>query len=193
MKKLFKVLAVLLLALSVGANGFAATGFRDNDGNPQAVADINIKGCTNSVSEGIGTIDCRTISGTSATYTGDVTFRSNLVSVGRYGASVSSLSSSSTNLSATSIAYAVITKFIGGGGGLDGDGRGSILANGTPGQVLTFIVVGAQSGGTWVITPTTKTGFRNLTFNALGDQATLLYVNDTVGWIVVALESVTVS
>jgi hypothetical protein len=67
------------------------------------------------------------------------------------------------------------------------------LANGTPGQMLT-ILISADEGagsGTFTLTPTTTTGFTSIYFNAVYDQVTLLYVDDSAGWIIVSYESVT--
>jgi hypothetical protein len=58
------------------------------------------------------------------------------------------------------------------------------LANGTDGQIK--IIVHDVDGGSSVLTPTTKTGFTTITFTAVGESATLVYVT-TRGWIIVAL------
>lgn len=55
------------------------------------------------------------------------------------------------------------------------------LADGAPGQVLTITL--ATDGGDGTLTPTTKTGFATIVFADAKDTATLLYVDDTVGWI----------
>lgn len=64
------------------------------------------------------------------------------------------------------------------------------LANGQPGQILTIQITEVGAGGDWTLTPTTKTGFVSLVFEAVGDLCTLLYVNDFIGWIVISNESV---
>lgn len=100
---------------------------------------------------------------------------------------VLTLASSSTVITDSSLPYAVILKSVGGGGGLDSTGIGTTLPDApVDGQTLTIIIVGLQSGGSWVVTPTTKTGFTKISFDTKGDTATLLYVNDTIGWIIVA-------
>lgn len=122
----------------------------------------------------------------------DITFRTSLLAVGRVGGQ-SSVNSSSTNLSAADIAYSIIRKRIGGGGGLDSTNGGTRLPNGTPGQMITFIVTTVQSGGSWIITPVTKTGFSTLTMDTANDLATLLYVDDTIGWIILSQAGCTVA
>lgn len=64
------------------------------------------------------------------------------------------------------------------------------LGNGKSGQILTIQITEVQAGGTWTLTPTKKTGFVSLRFEAVGDLCTLLYVNDFLGWIVLSNESV---
>jgi len=56
------------------------------------------------------------------------------------------------------------------------------LANGLPGQVLTITLAATSGDGT--LTPVTKTGFATIVFAGVKDTATLLYVDDTVGWII---------
>ena len=48
------------------------------------------------------------------------------------------------------------------------------LANGTVGQIKIFVVVGGS--GSCVLTPTTLNGGTTITFNAVGDAFTLMYV-----------------
>lgn len=62
------------------------------------------------------------------------------------------------------------------------------LANGTPGQVLHLIL--ASDGGTGTLTPATKTGYSTIVFDDVKDSATLYYVNDVVGWIILGAAGV---
>ena len=64
------------------------------------------------------------------------------------------------------------------------------LADGTVGQIKIFVVVGGS--GSCVLTPTTLNGGTTITFNAVGDAVTLLYVA-TVGWTVIGSNSVVVA
>lgn len=58
------------------------------------------------------------------------------------------------------------------------------LADGTNGQLK--VIIHDVDGGSAVLTPTTKTGFTTITFTAVGESATLMFVT-TRGWIIVAL------
>lgn len=117
-------------------------------------------------------------------FTGDVTTRSTLVTIGRVNA-ILEMPSSSTLITGANVPYALILKNVGGTGLDDTDG-GARLANGKPGATLTIFIksISGGSGDDFIVTPITKTGFTLLTFDAIKEYATLLYVDDTIGWIV---------
>ena len=71
-----------------------------------------------------------------------------------------------------------------------GDAEALTLANGTPGQMLVIHLT-TDGGGDGTLTPTTKTGFTTIVFADAGDQAVLLYVDDTIGWILLAYKGLT--
>lgn len=89
--------------------------------------------------------------------------------------------SMTTTDTAVSTSYALVKKQIGVQSGLAGT-----LADGSDGQILTVFITARAGSGTFVLTPTTRTGYASITFDAAAEHATLLYVNDTVGWIVLA-------
>ena len=62
------------------------------------------------------------------------------------------------------------------------------LANGKPGQILTIALV--ATGGNGTLTPATVSGFATIVFTAAGDNATLKYIDDTVGWVMVGTAGV---
>lgn len=95
--------------------------------------------------------------------------------------------SMTSNDTAVSTSYAFIRKNIG------FNAQAGTLANGTPGQTLTILISQEIATGTFVLTPSTKTGYLSLEFNDPGDLATLLFVNITIGWVPIGLESVTVN
>lgn len=69
------------------------------------------------------------------------------------------------------------------------DAEALILADGEPGQVMVINLT-TDGGGTGTLTPATSTGFATIVFADAGDQAVLLYVDDTVGWIILGLSGV---
>jgi hypothetical protein len=72
------------------------------------------------------------------------------------------------------------------------DAEALTLANGTTGQVLV-ITLGTAGGGTGTLTPVTATGWATAAFTVAGDGLSLLYVDDTVGWIVLGSYGATTS
>ena len=107
--------------------------------------------------------------------------------------------SGESNLVSAALAYGVILK-----SGLDttSDVK-SALANGTPGQMLTIVMtVAPASTGDWFVTNTgissnvftmTTTGWSSIEFDAAYESVTLLYVDDTYGWIIVGAQGVAVT
>jgi len=86
-----------------------------------------------------------------------------------------------TTDTAISTSYSLVRKDIGVQVGLAGT-----LADGSPGQVLTIIITARAGSGTFLVTPTTKSGFVRLTFDAADEYATLLFVDTTIGWVPIA-------
>ena len=63
------------------------------------------------------------------------------------------------------------------------DAEALTLANGTAGQVVT-INLAVDGNGTGTLTPATCTGFTTIAFADAGDTATLMYIDNAVGWII---------
>lgn len=70
-----------------------------------------------------------------------------------------------------------------------GDAEALTLADALPGQMVV-INLATDGGGDGTLTPATATGWATIVFADAGDQAVLLYVDDTVGWIIVGLSGV---
>lgn len=66
------------------------------------------------------------------------------------------------------------------------------LANGTAGQIKTVCMVATSGGGTGILTPTTKTGYTTITFNAAGDSVMLQYFT-TAGWCIIGSRGVAIA
>ena len=104
------------------------------------------------------------------------------ISGGSLYLSQTALSSTCTSTAALTTAVTELT--------LSSGSDAASLANGTVGQIKIFVVVGGS--GSCVLTPTTLNGGTTITFNAVGDAVTLLYVA-TVGWTVIGSNSVVVA
>ena len=136
------------------------------------------------VGSALGTTPALAIdSSANVTVTNDVTFRASLLAMGRVSAS-SSLASSSTSIGSSSCPYAVVRKFLSSGA------EATTLPNGIAGQVLTLVVV-RSGGGVWTVTPSQSTIITSFTMTAEDDMIALLYLNDTLGWIVLGSEGST--
>jgi hypothetical protein len=78
------------------------------------------------------------------------------------------------------VTHAIVQKTTG------ADAEALTLANGEPGQILVINLV-TDGGGDGTLTPVTKTGWLTIVFADAGDQAVLMYVDDSIGWIVLGL------
>lgn len=61
------------------------------------------------------------------------------------------------------------------------DAEALTLADGSPGQVL-IVNLTTDGNGDGTLTPATATGWATIVFADAGDQATLFYIDDSVGW-----------
>jgi len=91
---------------------------------------------------------------------------------------------SSTTSAADSLAIPVTHRYVAKTTGADAEAL--TLANGTQGQELTITLV-ADGNGDGTLTPATSTQFATIVFADAGDTANLMYVDDTVGWIITGL------
>lgn len=69
------------------------------------------------------------------------------------------------------------------------DAEALTLANGKPSQIL-LIDLTTDGGGDGTLTPATATGWATIVFADAGDRATLLYVDDSIGWVILGLSGV---
>lgn len=171
---------LLAIALLWSQSAYASVGTQEDGAQEDAATDINWS--TNLDSTVSGGVDTVAVS-SAPTFTGNVTFNTNLVAEGRYSASTN-VYSSSTNLAPSSLPWGVINKSVGGGGGLDSNGFGTVFPNGVPGQAISLIITALQPGGSWKVTPTTCTGFQSFAMDTKGDIVSMAFLNTTLGWII---------
>lgn len=107
----------------------------------------------------------------------------------RAGLASGGYTSATTQETTISVSYSLVGKRI----SSDPAFQSGTLADGTPGQVLTISITVIDGNGTFTLTPSRKHGFTSLVFEAIGDSVTLLYVDDTVGWILISQGSVQVN
>jgi hypothetical protein len=70
------------------------------------------------------------------------------------------------------------------------DAEALTLADGVEGQILV-ISLETDGGGTGTLTPSTASGFVSIAFADAGDTAALMFVNSTVGWVILGTAGVT--
>ena len=166
-KKLFMVLALMALT----APAFASVGVKVNGVPAGAATDLNVV-CGSGVNTSI------TADGSSF----NIGCSPNLAESGFANAGYVSLASTGTTISPS---YTLVFKQ------LDSDGNSlytsGTLANGTPGQILTITAAGSAplgTGGTYKLSFTTSLTIASVTFTKSGDSVTLVYLDDTNGWLV---------
>lgn len=69
------------------------------------------------------------------------------------------------------------------------DAEALTLADGKPGQILV-ISLDTDGGGDGTLTPATSTGWATCVFADAGDTLALLFVNTTVGWVILGTAGV---
>jgi hypothetical protein len=110
------------------------------------------------------------------TFTGDQTFANNIIG------SIQSLSGPGA-VNATQVTTAFTST---------GTGDALTLADGVAGQLKTIVYVAEAAGtDTGVLTPATPLGYATITFNDIGDSATLQYF--TQGWAIISVRGATVA
>uniref|UniRef100_A0A6M3IJI5 Uncharacterized protein n=1 Tax=viral metagenome TaxID=1070528 RepID=A0A6M3IJI5_9ZZZZ len=113
----------------------------------------------------------------------DGSFSSGLMSTGYIDGGATSMA---TGITAIPLNYSIVKKTVTNAGS-----ESLTLADGIQGQVIKIIQV--DNPGTITITPTTTTGFASVVLNAVGDQVTLLFIDNDNGWIIVGETGSTVN
>ena len=174
-----KVMFMTLCLIMFASSAYSSVGVRNTGTRLGAAADINFgSDLTATKSGSVVTVNLSDAVDTD----GDITFRSNVIAIGRIAAS-SSLDSSSNGIGVGNVPYVYIRKIVSGTEALT-------IPDGTTGQILVLIFVqdAPGSGSTWTLTPTTSQVFDTILMTAVADQVTLLYIDDSIGWIVLVEE-----
>ena len=193
MKKLVLVVLALMFCVSVA---YADQQYASNGTNVGIATKTNVVGATVTRSGQTATI---TVSGngqalTPATVaaTSGITFQSTVQASGQNTGVTNTISPISPNITSAMLAYGLVK--------LNGSSAASAhigLANGVPGQMVT-IQCGVYQGQTIVIGTTygigvTCSGFSTITFTAALQSVTLLWLDNTSGWIVVGNAGTTIA
>lgn len=165
--------AVIFALLSFVGSAYGAVAIDDKDGYVGEVSNIKFEGQDVS------------IVGSQAT-----------VLTNGHKSGVTSNVSTESNLTSAALAYGVVE--------LTGhtSAKYVTLANGTPGQMITFIMTEYNTATLYITDDKVSvataaallaTGWDDIAFDAVNDQVTLLYVDDTYGWVIVGQYGVTVT
>jgi len=103
------------------------------------------------------------------------------------GSGVSDSTSMTSAESAVPLSFARVQKVIAN----DPAFLAGTLADGIAGQMTTIVILKNLGNLTWVLTPTTTTGFTSINFFRAGDYATLVFMPGNIGWIVFSRGGVT--
>lgn len=106
----------------------------------------------------------------------------NLVYVLRAGLASGGATSMTTAETTVSTSYSQVDKKISN----DPAYASGTLADSIPGSVLTIRITEVNGSGVFALSPDTATGFTSIVFAAVDDIVSLLYVDDTVGWIILS-------
>ena len=183
--KVLSILGAVVLSFSLFGVCFAdqtdkaTLGGQDSSNNYSWRVDVNdnlIPGTTSQNNIGSSTKQVNNLYVTNQPIIGG-----SILSAGLGNAGYVSLASSSATISPS---YTYVLKV------LDTDGNALFtagnLVNGTPGQILTITAIGFSPGGangTYTLTPITSLTLKSVVFTLKGDKATLIYMDNTNGWI----------
>jgi len=59
-----------------------------------------------------------------------------------------------------------------------------IIHNGLPGEMMTIIATEAGAGGRWTLTQCCSTTWVSITFNAANEDVSLIWLSNSVGWVI---------
>ena len=163
-----KVLLILALAVLLATPAFASVGLKVNGVMYGTATDLNI-GCG---------------SGVSALVTNDGSVYNLECSPNIFNAGVANgaaVSFTTGGLGVPTTAGAIVLQIT------STVGQTASLGPAVPGQIISIFVSSVSGSGTMAIIPSKATGFYGVNFTAAKQIATLLYLNDTAGWILLSV------
>jgi hypothetical protein len=169
MRKQLAIFMAVFMVFALVSPSFASVGTKV-DGIHRTVADINFSGT--------GTGGAISVDGNG------LTFNLMLAGIGNGGA---------TSMASSDLAVPITHAYVGKSIAADSAFSAGTLANGEPGQSLTLYIYQDKGSVTFILTPATASTYSSLSFDSVGDSVTLLYIDDTVGWIVTSYTSVTIN
>jgi len=171
MRKCIVFAVVIALILSFVPYAFASVGYKKDGADKGQITDIDFRGSNTSFNQSTVTVYAN-----------------------GHKDGVTTNVSTESNLTSAALAYGVILMHI------NSNSKYVSIANGSIGQMVTIIVTDLNGSGTNYITDdyvasgtVTKTGWDDIALTELNDSVTLLYVDDTYGWIIVGQQGATIT
>ena len=189
MKQLFSVfLAALLIVLASSA--YAVVNVQDDGSDMGVAVSLNFDGGITTSTDG------STVTVDPTTSTENYTFQTTVIASGHKEGVTTNVSTES-NLTSAALSYGVIAVTF-------SKNKYVNIAAGVKGQMVTIYIVATTGRGPsdyFTITDdyvpasssVAKTGWDDIRFDAAGDSVTLLWVDDTTGWVIISMNSVTVT
>lgn len=163
------ILLFLAIMLCVASPSFASVGVKVDGVNQGVATDLSFTGAGSSL----------TNDGSNWTF--------GLLLAGIANGGAVSMATTDTSVSPS---YSFVRKAI---SALAAGNQTGTLADGTPGKIIRIQITAVGASGTWKLTPTTCAGFDSITFDAVDDAVTLLFVNTTTGWVIVSSNALTIN
>lgn len=176
MRKMLLRMIMCFALIAFSSPAFASVGVQTGDGRNWQAADIKLQGTYNDAVNNNN---------------GYLNFTLLLAGMGNGGAT--SMATSDTTVD---VSYGYHRKAI---EPSDAAFQVGTLPDGKPGQLLTIYIT-ERASGSWVLTPTTSTMIDTVTFDAVGETVTFLWLpqNDpatatTTGWVVWSYQGATIA
>ncbi len=168
-----KYLSIIILFFCVGI-AYAAPNYKYNS----HAGHRDYCNAISDTSETVANDDCQPLRVTDGSFTDEGDYH--LINAGASIGGTSQMTSSDT---AVSIAHSYTEKII----ACDPAFNFGTLADGKEGKIITIEIIDIEcADATWTLTPDTATGFTSRTFSRIGEGISLLFVDSTVGWIIIS-------
>ncbi len=191
MKKLFQICLVCILALGlIVPNAFG----RDRQHTYKRILELDTLSSTADgdfyIIYDASTSSDKKIDANTSAVAGNLKFQTNIFASGHDDGSTS-MASDASHISSAWLAFGIITKVE-----IDAPSdQTRHIVDGVPGQMVT-IQLTTKTNSNWIIgddRPIVNTGWSTITFDTSGDSITLLWLDDTNGWIIVGNNGCTIA
>ena len=194
MKKLFQVGLICLMVMAlVATNAFA----KDRYHTYKRVTELNTLSAAASgdwfIIHDTSTGEVKKIDAGDPAVAGNLIFQTTIFASG-HDNGATTMASQASNIDAAHVAFGLVQKTMD-----DPSDQTHTIADGVPGQEITLTLI-AKAAGNWVISEggaasgaITNTGWASITLDTALDSITLLWLDDTRGWIITGNNGCTIA